>query len=208
MAKLSILGAAFALALPIAASATTITFDNAPAPYQFADARPLTLQYGALGVAFGGNGAVLDETVADFVTGGGSGSNVLGYANASPFGGTTRETHTYDTIRFSVPQTTVSFAVGSAFSALGLDVTLFDASGGWLGSQTIALTPSFSTVTLTGGFSSIAFNLVGAREGDAFAIDDLSFTAGPAILPAPEPAALGLLAIGVGSVLGLRRRVR
>ena len=129
MAKFLALGVGIALTASGVASAALINFDDAAAPYLFNKAQPLTYAYGSQGVVFGGNGAVLDETVAQFVTGGGSAPNVLGYANALPFGGTTRETHTYDTIRFSVPQTSVSFSVGSVFSALGLDVQLFDAEG-------------------------------------------------------------------------------
>ncbi len=207
MLKSFAFGAALMLALPVAASAVTINFDDISAPFQFTKARPLILQYGSLGVAFSGTGAVLDESVADFVTSGGSAPNLVGYANLQQIGGTFHTSATSDTIRFSLPQTSVSFDVGS-YSPLSLGITLFDAAGATVGNQLVALTSALQTVTLTGSFSSIGLNLVGARESDAFALDNLTFAQGAAIVAAPEPMAMGLLAIGIGGVLGLRRRVR
>ena len=194
--------------LPVAASAVTINFDEATAPYNFIDTSALTTRYADLGVVFGGHGAVLDNSIADFGITGLSGTNVVGYANAQQFKGSYRISATADTVRFSVPQTAFSIDVGSGLSPLTLDLKTFDAVGGLLAETSVTLGSALQTVSLGGGFSSVALSLVGARESDTFAIDNLTFTQGPAILPAPEPVAAGLLAAGIGGILGLRRRAR
>jgi hypothetical protein len=69
-----------------------------------------------------------------------------------------------------------------------------------------SLNQSFSTsdaITLTGQFSIIDANPLLQASGD-FTLDTLSQA--PAPTPTPEPASLALLAIGLGGVLGMRRK--
>ena len=200
-----LLGAALAFAAPALASADTLNFDEVNAPYLISSAHRVTNQYAAQGILFGGHGAIVNS-VGDFGMGF-SAPNVLAFVSGAQFYGSPLSSQTYDTVRFSAPQSDVTFNVGTGLGSPTLDVQTFDAMGKLLGDQMVMLGQAFQTVTLTGGFSSFALNLVGASNGDAFAIDDLNFTAGPAI-PAPEPLAAGVLALGVGGLLGLRRRVR
>jgi hypothetical protein len=200
-----LLGAAVALAAPTLASAAELNFDGVSAPYFISDAARVTNQYAAQGIVFGGHGAIVNS-VGDFGTGF-SAPNVLAFASGQQFTGSAYSSQTYDTVRFSAPQSNVTFDVGTGLGSPSLDIQTFDAMGKMLGDQMITLGQAFQMVTLTGGFSSFALNLVGAGNGDAFAIDNLSFTAGPAI-PAPEPWTAALFAVGIGGVLGIRRRVR
>lgn len=200
-----LLGAALAFAAPALASADTLTFDEVNAPYLISSATRISSQYASQGIAFGGHGAIVNS-VGDFGTGF-SAPNVLAFVSGSQFNGSIHSSETYETIRFSAPQSNLTFDVGTGLGAPTLDVQTFDAMGTLLGDQMVTLGQAFQLVTLTGGFSSLALNLVGASAGSAFAIDNLTFTAGPAI-PAPEPWTAALFAVGIGSVLGMRRRVR
>lgn len=196
-----LLAAALAFA-PAAAGAITLTFDEMEAPALFSDARPVRGQYAPLGVLFSGTGAVL-SSVADFGVTGFSPPNMLAYGNSSTFR-RTGESMTSDVIRFSAPQDSISFDVGSGFSPLVLELTGYGADGGIVASQMMTLGAALQSVTLGGGITRLELFLQDARELDAFVLDNFTFAEGPSLVQTPAPAAFALFGLGVLAML--RRR--
>lgn len=195
---------AMLLAAP-AANAAIIDFDDMEAPALFQNAFALRDRYAAQGVLFGGNGAIL-SSIADFGVTGFSPPNMLAYGNLQTFR-RRGVSMTADTIRFSAPQTSVSFDVGAGFSPLVLSVTGFDAGGAMVGMQAITLSPALQTLTLGGGLTRLELTLVGALEFDGFVLDNLVFDEGPAFIEAPAPAGFALFGLGAAMLLQRRRKV-
>lgn len=110
---------------------------------------------------------------------------------------------------FSAPVAFVALDGGFFNAVNGTSITGYSADGTSLGSFTNSVTGietyGFATSDGSNSISGLAFYITG-NEPFGFAIDNVRFGTARELVPVPEPASLGLLALGATGLVALRRR--
>ena len=200
----------FAAIFGIEAHAVTITFDTdasgnpLTAPGTFFLTTPLTTLYAPLGVTFSGptpssGGAILDQS-AGFGLNALSGTNFLAFNRFAGYANGGQPTDP-ETISFRSPVTTVSIFAAGGTNVDTFLLQAFNSANVLVASDTIS-TQGFAQLQVSG--SDIVRVMLTQVGDSAFVYDNLSFTFG--IAQAPEPATLGLLAVGLAGLAFGRRR--
>jgi hypothetical protein len=217
-----VLAVALALAAVGSAQATTIDFDHTPdgtpmsAPGFFIDATHLTELYAPLGVHFSGPGPLDGGAIVDVTGSWGfdahSGMNFLGF-NRRPEavmadGGNpiAPETIVFDDLMSDVSVLVSTSLTGkfqmAAFDAAGLSVDSDVLIAGHWTELRVSSPGGIREVVL----DTLDYPWVWPNPVPTFVYDDLSFT--PLASPAPEPSSLGLLGVGLVSLVAPIRRKR
>jgi len=176
-------------ALPAAASAVTINFDDTTAPCNFNQQVPLTNEYAGQGVTFSGSWEVLNQC-GNFAVSGHSSPNFLAYNTG--IGGIAKT----ETLTFSSDASGISFKMGRAGN---VTAEAFNASGVLIGTTTASAGTTLVTVSLSAtGVRSV----VVTGSGNIGVLDDLVFTLGPNNV-APTADAGGPYSLGQGGSVAL-----
>jgi hypothetical protein len=159
-------------------SLVTINFDEATAPCNFSDTTRLTTRYLSLGVLFEGpgglDGAAIVHECGNWSVSGHSSPHFLGFnAGAGLLGGGTPQGP--ETLRFTVPTTSVSLRVGS-FTSGFVTMIAYDANNVQLASRTVSLSTTMTDLEIN--TANIA-RVVISSTASAFVVDDLRFISGP-----------------------------